>query len=235
MATGDDELIEEQRRYYDERAPIYDDLYFRRGVYAFDDEATAAVWQRETDTLERFVQDLQIDRSAVLELACGTGLWTRFLVQRARRVVAVDSSPRMLEENRRRVADDRVRYERVDLFAWEHGERFDLVFAGFFLSHVPPDRWVPFWSKVAGWVAPGGAIAFVDDAWGRDRPRSGDRDPDGPEHAHRRQLGEDRFTIVKRFFRPDELELAFATAGIAANVATTGEHFLFGAGTPRPA
>jgi hypothetical protein len=52
--------------------------------------------------------------------------------------------------------------------------------------------------------------------------------PDGPDHAHIRRLGEEEFTIVKRFFRPGELIGAFATVGLDAKVDATGEHFLFG-------
>jgi SAM-dependent methyltransferase len=234
VASPDDELLAEQRRYYDERASVYDELYFRRGRYAFDDDAATATWRRETEALERFVRHLDAGGGSVLELACGTGLWTRFLAQRATRLVAVDSSPRMLERNRRRVADGRVRYAQVDLFAWEQDERFDLVFAGFFLSHVPPGRWVSFWSKVARWIAPGGVLAFVDDSSGPDRPRSGDRVPDGPDFAHIRRLDERSFTIVKRFFLPEELERAFATAGFGAHVTATDEHFIFGTARAEP-
>ena len=134
----------------------------------------------------------------------------------------------MIERNREWVGDPAVRYVQADLFAWDQPERFDLIFAGFFLSHVPPARWNDFWRKVAGWLAPGGVLAFVDDVWGPDRPRSGDRVPDGPDHAHTRRLDDAQFTIVKRFFRPEELIGAFATVGLEAQVDATGEHFLFG-------
>jgi len=39
----------------------------------------------------------------VLELACGTGLWTGELVRYAERVVAVDAAPEVLEINRQRL------------------------------------------------------------------------------------------------------------------------------------
>jgi SAM-dependent methyltransferase len=227
VSLDDDELIAEQIRYYDERAATYEQLYFRRGRYAVEDPAFAAGWRRETRALEGFVRGLDSSGS-VLELACGNGLWTRFLAPRAARIVAVDASPRMIQRNREWVADERVEYRRADLFDWVHDDRFQLVFAGFFLSHVPPMRWEPFCRKVASWLAPGGTIAFVDDVWGPGRPRSSDRVPDGPDHAHVRTLDDERFTIVKRFFRPAELEEAFARCGLSADVGTTGEHFLFG-------
>ena len=223
---NDAELLEEQMRYYEARAPIYDQLYLRQGRYVVDDAAWTENWHKETAELERFVGGLDASGD-VLELAPGTGLWTRFLAPRARRFVGVDASPNMLERNRHRHDKD-VEFVRADLFVWDQDERFDLIFAGFFLSHVPPDLWVPFWSKVARWLAPGGTLAFVDDSWGPDRPRSSDRVEDGPDHAHIRRLDDGAYTIVKRFFRPAELEAAFVEAGLTAEVDSTGEHFLFG-------
>ena len=133
----DERLLAEQIRYYEERAPIYEQLYFLQGRYEVEDPALAATWRRETAALEAFVQGLDAS-GAVLELACGNGLWTRFLAPRAATLVAVDSSERMIERNREWVGDAAVRYVQADLFAWDQPERFDLIFAGFFLSHVPP-------------------------------------------------------------------------------------------------
>ena len=223
----DERLLAEQIHYYEERAPIYEQLYFLQGRYQVEDPAVAAAWRRETAALEGFVEGLDAS-GAVLELACGNGLWTRFLAPRAEILVAVDSSNRMIERNREWVGDPSVRYVQADLFTWDQPERFDLIFAGFFLSHVPPARWNDFWQKVARWLAPGGVLAFVDDVWGPDRPRSGDRVAGGPDHAHIRRLDDAEFTIVKRFFRPEELVGAFATVGLDAQVNATGEHFLFG-------
>jgi len=230
MATDGDpdaDLLSEQIRYYEARAPVYEQLYFRQGAYAIEDEAWTRNWERETGALERFVFSLPAEAS-VLELACGNGLWTRFLAPRAERLVAVDASPTMLARNRAWIDDNRVRYVRADLFDWSQDETFGLIFGGFFLSHIPPDRWASFWGKVRGWLAPGGTLAFVDDCWGPDRPRSSDRVVDGPDHAHVRRLEGQAFTIVKRFFRPHELEAAFAEVGFTADVRSTGGHFLYG-------
>jgi hypothetical protein len=33
-----------------------------------------------------------------------------------------------------------VEYVHADVFAWEPVERFDAALTGFFVSHIPPDR-----------------------------------------------------------------------------------------------
>ncbi len=46
----------------------------------------------------------------VLELACGTGLWTRRLAENNRRIVAVDASPEVIAINRERDEFGNVEY-----------------------------------------------------------------------------------------------------------------------------
>jgi ubiquinone/menaquinone biosynthesis C-methylase UbiE len=67
----------------------------------------------------------------VLELACGTGLWTREWAMIGRTVTAIDASPEMIEINRRRVAHRRVLYKEADLFTWDPEREYDLLFTAF--------------------------------------------------------------------------------------------------------
>src|SRR3954452_15021188 len=85
----------------------------------------------------------------VLDLACGPGTWTPRLLQEATTVTAVDAAPEMLAIARKRVGDDdRVRFVLADLFAWRPDRRYDVVFFGFWLSHVPLERFAAFWALV---------------------------------------------------------------------------------------
>jgi ribosomal protein S18 acetylase RimI-like enzyme len=227
-----DGLMAEQIRYYEDRAPVYDELWYREGRYdrgaGFNEH-----WFRETAALEAAVPDTTGLR--VLELACGTGLWTRHLAPNAARLVAVDASPAMLERNREAVADPRVEYVEADLFTWSpQGETFDLIAFGFFLSHVPPERMAVFWTGLRDWLAPGGRVWFCDDVYGPDRPYSGDS-VEGLPMANTRSFDTDtEYRIVKLFWHPRDLEARLAELGWDAEVRTTGEHFLVGTAAPDP-
>jgi SAM-dependent methyltransferase len=172
-------LLAEQIRYYDDRAPEYEDLWFRRGRHDLGHEFNAR-WFREAATIKATVDDIATEGS-VLEVACGSGLWTRRLAPKAARYVAVDSSPRMLEQNRSRYGAPHVEYVLSDAFEWDTGERFDLVFLGFFVSHIPPELWESWWQRLATWLAPAGIAFIVDDAAGPNRPYSGDVVENGPD------------------------------------------------------
>src|SRR5580692_13087748 len=103
---------------------------------------------------------------SVLELACGPGVWTRQLLRHATDVTAVDASPEMLAIAASRVPGGApVRFVQADLFTWEPDRRYDVVFMGFWLLHVPAERFGSFWALVAAVLAPHGRVFFADDGY----------------------------------------------------------------------
>ncbi len=84
---------------------------------------------------------------SVLKLACGPGVWTRQLLRHATDVTAADASPEMLAIAATQVSDQRVRFVQADLFTWTPDRRYDVVFFGFWLSHVPFEHFESFWSR----------------------------------------------------------------------------------------
>jgi SAM-dependent methyltransferase len=91
---------------------------------------------------DRFLDELPIT-GHVLELACGTGHWTPLLAARARSVTAIDAAPEMLVVARQRVTGLPVELVVADVFGWRPPRRYDTVFFGFWLAHVPPARLPP--------------------------------------------------------------------------------------------
>ena len=231
-------ILREQHRYYEDRAPEYDDVWYRRGIYDLGPAGNER-WLEETGKLEAAVDDLDVS-GAVLELACGTGLFTRHLAPRARRMVAVDAAASALAINRERVADPRVEYVHADLYGWapSDGIRFDTIFFAFLVSHILPERFRAFWDRLGGWLAPGGSVFFCDDVAGAGPRPSDPGEPviDGPDFAHRRRLSDGReYTIVKILYGPDEFREMLAELGWDADVRTTGEEFFYGVARPMDA
>jgi demethylmenaquinone methyltransferase/2-methoxy-6-polyprenyl-1,4-benzoquinol methylase len=218
-------LLAEQRRYYVARAPEYDDWWLRRGRYAVDDEA-ARDWFADVAELE-----LQLERFAptgdVLELAAGTGTWTRRLLRYADRVTAVDAVAEVLELNRAKTGGA-AEYVLADVFAWEPPRGFDACVFGFWLSHVPSSRFAAFWSLVDRALKPKGRVFLVDNAHlGDPRHLVGA----GGEVARRSVADGREFDIVKRFWSPAQLEREVAALGWQLTAgATTNGHFIFASG-----
>ena len=222
--TGDS-VLAEQRRYYAARAPEYDDWWFRRGRYALEADRQAR-WDADVAEAERALAAFRPAGDA-LELAAGTGLWTRHLAGTASRLVAVDASAETLELNRRRVQGG-VEYVVADVFAWEPDERFDVCFFSFWLSHVPDDRFDGFWRLVRSTLRPGGRVFLVDSSAG-DRAHTGIAA--GRERELRRIADGREFEIVKRRWEPEELAARVAPFGLELDLAVSANgHFLFGGG-----
>src|SRR5213078_2423642 len=114
------DVLGEQKRYYAERAPEYDDWWYRRGRYELEPEALER-WQADIAEADAELETFT-PRGVVLELAAGTGIWTRKLVEVADRVVAVDANAETLALN---TSDAELVV--ADVFEWRPGETFDLV------------------------------------------------------------------------------------------------------------
>ena len=170
----------------------------------------------------------------MLELAGGTGLWTEQLIRHAVRVTVVDSSPEMLALNRERLNSDRVHYVEADLFSWLPDGRYDAVFFGFWLSHVPPERFAAFWRQVGDALRPDGRVFFVDSRY-NESSTAVDHELEGPDSAAvTRRLNDGReYRIVKWFYHPSSLEQQLSDLGWHVTVKTTPNYFLYGFGTPR--
>jgi demethylmenaquinone methyltransferase/2-methoxy-6-polyprenyl-1,4-benzoquinol methylase len=164
----------------------------------------------------------------VLELACGTGEWTELLLRHATSVTAVDASSEMLDIALARVGDERVHFIQADLFTWTPDRRYDVVFFGFWLSHVPPERFESFWSLVSDCLETDGRVFFVDDGY---------RTPDELIYGDsssiiRRRLRDGTpYRAVKVPYEPKPLEERLQGLGWRITVTPTSGPFFWGAGT----
>jgi demethylmenaquinone methyltransferase/2-methoxy-6-polyprenyl-1,4-benzoquinol methylase len=211
-------LIESQRQYYELRAPDHGD------PSRPPDRKEPGLLG--SDEARRVVEEFGASGD-VLELACGSGAFTRELARHADSLTAVDGSPRMLELNEHALGDAEVDYVCADLFHWQPPCQFDAVFFGFWLSHVPPTHWASFWSMVRSCLRPGGRVGFVDEddrAVGNEASYSATGIP-----TSRRTLADGRsFDIIKVFWSPRDLERRLHALGWRARVRSFGRTFLFG-------
>jgi SAM-dependent methyltransferase len=229
---ADDDLLACQIDYYRRRAPEYDETAVGEVDYAA--------------LVERLAP-----RGDVLEIACGTGLWTQHLAPRAHTLTALDSSPEMIALARSRVGEE-ADFVVANVFRWEPPRRFDSIFFGFWLSHVPPTRFEEFWRLVDNAVDDGGRVLFVDEgaprAWREEPDRcvtwdqaappldteaalpvNASRERAAPAARVLRRLRDGSVhTIVKIFYDPDELARALASLGWSADVGLTEDDLIVG-------
>jgi len=221
--------LQEQLDYYRARASEYDQWWLRTGRYDRG-AAVNAQWFAEAKQVESALDAFR-PAGRILEFAGGTGIWSERLLPFAAHLTVLDGSPEMLALNARRLRSPRVRHVQADLFQWQPTEKFDTVFFGFWLSHVPPERFDGFWQLVRASLAPGGRVFFVDS---RHEPTSTAVDHRLPERTAtvlRRRLNDGReFQVYKVFYEPADLIFRLRKLGWEFTIQQTGQYFIYGFG-----
>ncbi len=231
-----DPVLAEQVAYYRARAGEYDAWWLREGRYdrgaALNAEWFAEIAEVEA-RLAAFLAAARIDDA--LELACGTGLFTRRIAPAVPALTAIDASPEVIAINRARLAvqgSANVTFAEADLFAWQPARRYDLVFMSFWLSHVPMQRFDAFWSMLAHALAPGASVYLIDSAHDATSTAVDHVLPKADAGIVTRKLNDgSTYRVVKHFWTPQRLAEALATAGWKAEFTQTPRYFIHGTAT----
>jgi protein-L-isoaspartate O-methyltransferase len=192
-----DEVLADQVDYYRLRAGEYD-------ATAYGDVAAAQA------RIAGLVAQMR-PTGRVLEIACGTGMWTQALSQLADTVTAIDTSPEAVEIARSRVRSANVGFEVADVFSWSPGTRFDVIFFSAWLSHVPTSRFDDFWRSLEGLLVDGGRVLFVDEHVDECEKETYVA---GQDEVVERRLADGRvFRVIKNFVDPERLDLRLRGLG----------------------
>lgn len=214
--TVADEHLAAQVNYYRRRAAEYDET-------AYGDPAVAGA------RIGRLVDELA-PSGDVLEIACGTGMWTGALAAVASTVMAIDAAEEAIEIARARVRATNVTFAVADVFSWTPSERFDTIFFAAWLSHVPASRFDGFWRLLRGVLADGGRVLFVDE-------HADERDKEtyvaGSEEIVERRLRDgSRHHLVKVFVQPDQLRERLGRLGWESRIRRDGDDWVVGEAWP---
>lgn len=211
-----DDLLASQAGYYRRRAGEYD-------ATAYGDLGAARV------RIARLVAEMR-PTGTVLEIACGTGLWTESLAGVADTVTAIDVAPEAVAIARDRVRSSNVRFEVADVFSWTTAKRFDVIFFSAWLSHVPMSRFEPFWTMLRQLLAEGGRVLFVDehvDERAKETYLTG-------EIVERQLQDGSRYRIVKNFVDPERLERRLRAIGWQSQIRQDRADWVWVYGEARP-
>ena len=232
MTTAEDSTpLREQLEYYRARAAEYDQWWLRQGRYDRGAALNAQWFDEAAAVSSALAAGAFRPTGHVLELACGTGIWSEQLLPFASHLILLDGSPEMLSIATARLHSPQVHTIQADLFQWQPTEQFDVVFFGFWLSHVPPERFVDFWTLVNHCLAPNGRVFFVDSRYDHTSTAVDHRLPVQEATVLRRRLNDGReFQIYKVFYNPAELTDRLRRLGWHFDIRQTEHYFLYGSG-----
>lgn len=193
------------KRYYAQRAREYERIYDKPER------------QPDLEWLKQALPPMFAGRR-VLEIACGTGYWTQFIVREADGIVGIDVNDETLEIARGKgLPAERVAFRIADAYAppEDLGE-FGGAFAGFWWSHVPIRERRRFFQGLDQRLAPGARVALLDNLYveGSSTPISR-RDAEGNSFQARRLEDGSQHEVLKNF--PTGAELDADIEGLGQN------------------
>ena len=190
--TADDRLVE----YYVRRAGEYEEIYGWR-----DPDR-----QREQEMLAFDIQNSLRGRD-VLEVACGTGWWTRILSESARSIMATDLGEEVLEIAKEKEYGCPVTFKKEDAYNLSFPDgSFNGGLAFSWFSHIPHDLIDAFLREFHRVLGVGSKVFIADNVYvqgigGELEKREGD-----PNTYKIRALKDGGvFTIVKNYFSAEDL------------------------------
>lgn len=147
-------ITEQSAQFYAKSASNHDRVYDR------------AERQDDLQEMREHVADA-LRGHTVLELACGTGYWTRIIAEVADKVVATDINPEMIAMAKlRALPADKVELRVADAYDLpaDIGD-FTAVFIGFWWSHVKREDQERFLAQLKAKVGKDMFVVLLDDAY----------------------------------------------------------------------
>ena len=126
------------------------------------------IWAAQYDTNDNKTRDLEalalklslasIPFNKVLEIGCGTGKNTEWLIEKAGQITAVDFSEQMLARAKDKINSNRVQFKQADITSrWNFRDGlYDLVTFSLILEHIDNLDYV--FNEVAKSLNPGGFV-----------------------------------------------------------------------------
>jgi ubiquinone/menaquinone biosynthesis C-methylase UbiE len=199
----DPDLRRSMFRYYDQRAPEYEEAYrLGTGSASITDPS---MFQSEAKILAEIVA--RTARGGVADVACGTGFWLHFYAPSATRITLLDQSTGMLDECRKKVAalgiGDRTLVVRGDVLKWPFQQAsFDFALVGFLLTHLTEAQEEELFSALRRSLLSSGRLLILDSAWSKERSRFNAKE----ERQSRRLNDGTIFDIYKRYLDQHDVQ-----------------------------
>jgi demethylmenaquinone methyltransferase/2-methoxy-6-polyprenyl-1,4-benzoquinol methylase len=199
--------------YYKNRAAYYD------RVYSYPER------QQDLRYLENLIPD-QFSGRDVLEVAAGTGYWTQFIAQKARRILATDLLDEQLAQIRNRPLACPVELKIQDAFKLSAlGEKYSGIFSALWISHIPKQKLSTFFDQLHSCARQDCRIVLIDNSKAQClRLPISFQDEYGNTYQDRSLDDGSVHRVLKNF--PDEDELIASVGPRATAISYTSlEHF----------
>ena len=192
----------EMEKYYAKRASEYEEIYAKP-------ERQESI-KESKELLKNYFRGKN-----VLEIACGTGYWTEPISEVSANILATDLNNEVLEIARSKKYGSRVDFIQDDSYVLDKIQtKYDSLFAGFWLSHVPKAKLKNFIEVVHGKLNNHAMVVFMDNLYvhGSSTPISR-TDEEGNTYQIRKLKDNSQHEVLKNFYTENSLRDFFENYG----------------------
>ncbi|KNY25122.1 class I SAM-dependent methyltransferase [Pseudobacteroides cellulosolvens] len=123
-------------------------------ISSFEDK-----WDHNRFYSKLVLKEIGRDNDSILDIGCGTGEFTQKVAQRAKRVVGIDISPKMVNEAKKRHSANNITYIVKDFDAIDVKEQYDCIVSIATFHHLSLESIL---SKIDKMLKPGGVLVVLD-------------------------------------------------------------------------
>jgi ubiquinone/menaquinone biosynthesis C-methylase UbiE len=184
--------------YYSKRAKEYEQIYHR------DDP----VRQSELAKIKNLMRN-SFKHKSVLEIACGTGYWTKTVAQTAKNITAIDKSVEMIQLSKAK--EIKAKFINDDAFSLKSvSDIFNAGLANFWFSHIHKSKIISFLDTFHKKLQKKSIIIMTDNVFNKDI--GGELIKiHGDENTYKIRTLSDGTTyrILKNYYNEEELNVIF--------------------------
>ena len=192
--------------------------YYRRRARHYEDFYAIPEHAGDLFSIRQWLTE-HSHRSRILEIAAGTGFWTRIVAVVAARIMATDINEQMLMISAQRCSSPNIVYAVADAYrlpVFQAGA-FDLAMAHHWWSHVPKERQRDFLEGIAIGLRAGTKLLMIDQCYVAGF--SGDQarvDGHGNRYEPRTLHDGTKFEIIKNY--PSDTEIRAALSAFCSDI-----------------
>jgi hypothetical protein len=113
----------------------------------------------------------------------------------------------------------------ADLFHWQPERLYDFIFFGFWLSHVPRDKFAGFWQVLESALKPNGRVFFVDSLLNQASTAENHAPLDQQGYSERKLNDGRVYQVIKLFYQPAQLQESLHNLGWKSEIHQTENDF----------
>lgn len=122
-------------------------------------------FNKRQDEVKKLCKNFILPKSIILEIGCGTGVITKYLIKTAGKIVAIDISDKNVEICKHYVKSKKVNFLVLDILSQEkkyfENTKFDIILLADVLEHLPKNNHLSVFKLIESYLSENGKVIIT--------------------------------------------------------------------------